>query len=294
MDGNLEYYKMKSSWDYQLFDYKFYSDKEYLKVGENLLINDDDIIRKIDINSYFTLSKKVSPIKTVIFISKNEELNFHCTVNKKYFVYSISVYDNYKKYQILNDNFQLEYVFDSCFRDFNKKENEMTEENSKKLFLKECLVLINNQNKKKNFLQRIYMKFTKKTEIMEYEKIRKQNNLPLEILGKIKKIENYIQILECQNYSEDILQLLKTNIDLALLITFEGNDAQLVEKINHYLDTTLEYIQSLEMNKQLFNEEVELKVTENIMNILDDNESIMKELIKENEKNKNNKIKISL
>lgn len=285
MDGNLEYYKIKSSYKYQLFDYKFYSDKEYLKVGENLLINDDDIIRKIDIDNYFTLSKKVSPIKTVIFINKNEELNFHCTVNKKYFVYAISVYNNYKKYQILNDNFQLEYVIDSCFRDFIKKENEMTEEYFKKLFLKECLVLINNQNKKKNFLQRIYMKFAKKTEIMEYEKIRKQNNLPLEILGKIKKIENYIQILECQNYSEDILKLLKTNINLALLITFEGNDTQLIEKINNYLDTTLEYIQSLEMNKQLFNEEVELKVTENIMNILDDNESIMKELIKENEKN---------
>lgn len=304
MVGNLEYYNLRIDYEYWGKSKGFVVFSEYLKVGKKngciLLLNGGKEIIPIpnsDFNQYFILDKTIAPIETAIYVGN--DINIFCEQGEKYSIYKKRINSKkQKEYFIINDTFDGVYLSEDDFLTEEEANKDSTclenikgskEEINHLNFLKDCFNLLNKEllpqlkPQKKSWWKKLFNSDESETNLLlEYQKVKRYNQLPYQILGKVKYIENEIFILECQDYSKEILNLLKKNINLTLLIAFESEKEQIGEKINSYLDTTIDYINSLKLNKELFDEEVELKVVDEIINIIDDNETIMKELIKVN------------
>lgn len=108
------------------------------------------------------------------------------------------------------------------------------------------------------------------------------NKLPVEVLAKIKIIENNIQILNRLNISNDILKLVKDSVDFTtLLIQYESNDTT-AKKLEEFLDNTIEYIKTLKENKNIEEEYIKKELAENINVLIDKNSIIFKSMVEDN------------
>lgn len=118
--------------------------------------------------------------------------------------------------------------------------------------------------------------------IKEFSNLEKINTLPLELLGKIKYIENNIIILNKMNVTEDILKLVKESVDLTiLLIEYESNDIT-AKKINDFLDNTISYVKTLKNNKHIEEEYIKEELAKNINNVIDRNSAVFKSMVDDN------------
>lgn len=120
-----------------------------------------------------------------------------------------------------------------------------------------------------------------------YDKIKSQNNLSLEMLGKIKQIENYIVILYYKKIDEDIIKLLKQSIDMTIYFPtndeyYQANKKELDEKLNEFLDNTIMYIKQLLDNKDMEKSYLEKSMVKDYLQMIDKNNELFKSVIKDN------------
>lgn len=306
MFGNLEYYYLRDNKRYWGESNGFSYLTEYLQIetknGKVLMLNGSRELIPIEIEEFslfFFPSKTIAPIETQVYIGNDYSVS--CKKGTSYSIYKKQITSKGKQeYYIMDDQYKLCYLPSDYFalredlREQLKNKNlEKTEEEKHMEFLEKCFTflktpVLGEKIKKKSWLRRLFFRNTSEQNfLVEYEKVKQYNQLPYTILGKIKYIENEILLLEYQEYSKEIINVLKKNINLTLLIAFQEDNetidnSNIIEKIESYLDTTIEYINSLKLNKQLFNKEIELKVVDDIIGIIDDNEAVLKDLIKLN------------
>ena len=120
-----------------------------------------------------------------------------------------------------------------------------------------------------------------------YEKLKAQNLLPLELLGKIKLVENEIIILKYLNVNKDIIKLLQSSINLTIFIStneqyYNSNKKKIDTQLTEFLDNTLKYIETLKENRKIESLYIENQISQDILNMIDKNNELFKDLIKDN------------
>lgn len=124
-------------------------------------------------------------------------------------------------------------------------------------------------------------------DINHYERLKFQNKLPLELLGKIKLIENELIILNYKKINSDILKLLQQSINLTVYIStnedyYKKNKEELDIKLTEFLDNTLGYINTLKENKELEETYISATISEDILKMIDKNNELFVSMIKDN------------
>lgn len=117
--------------------------------------------------------------------------------------------------------------------------------------------------------------------VLSYKRNECLDKLDLTILGKIKKVELNIDMLEAIDGDSEIISLLKESISLTLSLN-EFSDVDMSEKLNEFLDNTLEYINTLKTNRQIEEKYIREKLAENIISVIDNNNELFKSMIKDN------------
>lgn len=117
--------------------------------------------------------------------------------------------------------------------------------------------------------------------VLVYKRNETLSKLDLNILGKIKKIELNIDMLQAIDGDSQIISLLKESISLTLNLN-EFTDIDVSDKLNEFLDNTLEYINTLNTNKQIEEKYIKKKLAENITDVIDKNNNLFKSMIKDN------------
>lgn len=124
-------------------------------------------------------------------------------------------------------------------------------------------------------------------DINHYERLKFQNTLPLNLLGKIKQVENELIILNYMKVNNDILKLLQESINLTIYISTDekyylSHKEELDDKLIEFLDNTLKYIETLKDNRKI--EEIYIKgsISKDILSMIDKNNELLKDLIKDN------------
>lgn len=112
--------------------------------------------------------------------------------------------------------------------------------------------------------------------------LEKVNQLPLQLLGKVKLIENNIQILNKLDISQDILKLVYDSINFTtLLIQYESDD-NTYKKLDNFLDKTLEYVKTLKENKFIEEEYIKRELANNINSLIDRNSAMFESMVEDN------------
>lgn len=119
-----------------------------------------------------------------------------------------------------------------------------------------------------------------------YDKIKAQNILPLDILGKMKLIENYIVIMRYKKIDEEIINLLQQSINMTVYFPtndryYEVNKEELNAKLNEFLDNTLAYVQQLLDDKEMEKIYIEKSMANDYLNMIDKNNELFKSIIKD-------------
>lgn len=88
--------------------------------------------------------------------------------------------------------------------------------------------------------------------------------MPIEILGKIKKIENELIILNYKKIDSSILDLLKQSVNLTIYVStneeyYLENKEELDSKLQEFLNNTLSYIKTLKDNQEIESNYIGLK-----------------------------------
>ena len=128
---------------------------------------------------------------------------------------------------------------------------------------------------------------TKKTVSIEtYNKKKRLNLFPDEVLGKIKRIENECVLLQGDGLDNELVSLFEQSVNLTIALVlndeFDVNQEGAIEKISEYLDNTLEYIKTLKKNKQVESAFIKADITNSLMDELSKNNEILKSLIQDN------------
>ena len=140
-------------------------------------------------------------------------------------------------------------------------------------------------------LLRTYKKEKDKEEfevdINNYERLQFQNKLPIEILGKIKKIENELIILNYKKIDSSILDLLKQSVNLTIYVStneeyYLENKEELDSKLQEFLNNTLSYIKTLKDNQEIESNYIGVEISKNIIGMIDKNNELFKSMIKYN------------
>lgn len=124
-------------------------------------------------------------------------------------------------------------------------------------------------------------------DINNYERLKFQNNLPLNFLGKIKMIENELVILNYKKIDSTILDLLQQSVNLTIYVStnqeyYLNNKEVLDEKLQEFLDNTLEYIRILKENQEIESNYISSQISKNIIGMIDKNNDLFKSMIKDN------------
>ena len=117
----------------------------------------------------------------------------------------------------------------------------------------------------------LYRKKERKIDQKEIDVLKKLNQCPLEILGKIKYIENEITILEYEKVSLEILKTIKELIGIIIsLFEYEINEETLT-KTEELFKIILEFIQEIKKGDEKQKEYIENKLADQINQKLDEN-----------------------
>lgn len=117
------------------------------------------------------------------------------------------------------------------------------------------------------------------------------NKLPIELLGKIKFIENELLLLKRINVSDEVLSLINEcvtqttsllKLEKDKLIENNTINEHIINKLNNYLDNTIEYIHSLRANKEIEERYIKEQLAETIYDAIDKNTEIFKFMAKDN------------
>ena len=111
--------------------------------------------------------------------------------------------------------------------------------------------------------------------------LEKINTLPLEILGKIKIIENNIEILDMIGIPKEIIGLVSESISLTLALLDYNHNEDTIIKIDEFLNNTITYCNTLRNNKNIEQSYIANKLAENINNAIENNNILFQEMIKD-------------
>lgn len=112
--------------------------------------------------------------------------------------------------------------------------------------------------------------------------LEKVNQLPLELLGKVKLIENNILILKKLNISKDILKLIYDSVNFTTLLIQYESDKHTAKKLDEFLDKTLEYVKTLKENKVVEEEYIKRELADNINSLIDRNSTMFESMVEDN------------
>lgn len=111
--------------------------------------------------------------------------------------------------------------------------------------------------------------------------LERLNILPDDTLGKIKRIENNISILENMNVSNKILHLIKDSVYLTISLLEYNSDLDTLNKLNHFLDNTIDYCNTIKNNKMIEESYIKAKLAENINSVIDKNSSLFQAMVQD-------------
>jgi hypothetical protein len=123
-------------------------------------------------------------------------------------------------------------------------------------------------------------------DINKYELLTQENKFPLEVLGKIKFIQNKLIILNSKKVDDDIIGLLQQNINLTIALMgsgnyYEENKEVLDEKANELLDNSMKYIDILENDKIVQDNFIKETLSNQIIEAIDQNNKLFNSMIKD-------------
>ena len=93
-------------------------------------------------------------------------------------------------------------------------------------------------------------------DLQNYERLNAMNKLPLDLLGKIQQLQNYMTIMRYREVSEDIIGLVEQSVNLTVFTTiqddyYSSNAEEINKRLNEFLDNTLEYVKTSLQNKDM-------------------------------------------
>lgn len=112
--------------------------------------------------------------------------------------------------------------------------------------------------------------------------LEKLNTLPVYSLGKIKIIENNIEILMAMDIHIDIVKLIQESIDLSTVLLAFNPNKDTENKLDEFLNRTIKYCDSLKSSKDLERNYIERKLAENINDAIDRNSELLGKMVGDN------------
>lgn len=122
-----------------------------------------------------------------------------------------------------------------------------------------------------------------KVDLANYEILNSMNNLPLDMLGKIKQIENYMTIMKYRQINEDIIRLIEQSINLTVFTTiqdeyYSSNKKEINERLNEFLDNILKYVKTSLQNKDMEIYQIKKNLSEDYLKMIDKNSEMFKSI----------------
>ena len=104
--------------------------------------------------------------------------------------------------------------------------------------------------------------------------------------AKIKQIENYMTIMRYRGVNEEIILLVEQSINLTVFTTiqddyYSSNKEEIDERLNKFLDNTLEYIKTSLQNKDMEIYQIKKNLSEDYLKMIDRNSEMFKSITKD-------------
>lgn len=125
-----------------------------------------------------------------------------------------------------------------------------------------------------------------KIDLQNYERLLAMNKLPLTMLGKIQQIQNYMTIMRYRQVNEEIILLVEQSVNLTVFTTiqddyYSSNKEEIDERLNEFLDNTLEYIKTSLQNKDMEIYQIKKNLSEDYLKMIDKNSEMFKSITKD-------------
>lgn len=126
-------------------------------------------------------------------------------------------------------------------------------------------------------------------DLQNYERLNAMNKLPLNMLGKIQQLQNYMTIMRYRKVSEDIIGLVEQSVNLTVFTTiqddyYSSNKEEIDKRLNEFLDNTLEYVKTSLQNKDMEIYQIKKNLSQDYLQMIDKNSEMFKSITKDLEK----------
>lgn len=123
-------------------------------------------------------------------------------------------------------------------------------------------------------------------DLQNYERLNAMNKLPLDLLGKIQQLQNYMTIMRYREVSEDIIGLVEQSVNLTVFTTiqddyYSSNTEEINKRLNEFLDNTLEYVKTSLQNKDMEIYQIKKNLSKDYLKMIDDNSEMFKSITKD-------------
>lgn len=123
-------------------------------------------------------------------------------------------------------------------------------------------------------------------DLQNYERLNAMNKLPLDLLGKIQQLQNYMTIMRYREVSEDIIGLVEQSVNLTVFTTiqddyYSSNAEEINKRLNEFLDNTLEYVKTSLQNKDMEIYQIKKNLSKDYLKMIDDNSEMFKSITKD-------------
>lgn len=123
-------------------------------------------------------------------------------------------------------------------------------------------------------------------DLQNYERLNAMNKLPLDLLGKIQQLQNYMIIMRYREVSEDIIGLVEQSVNLTVFTTiqddyYSSNTEEINKRLNEFLDNTLEYVKTSLQNKDMEIYQIKKNLSKDYLKMIDDNSEMFKSITKD-------------
>lgn len=122
--------------------------------------------------------------------------------------------------------------------------------------------------------------------LQNYERLNSMNKLPLDLLGKIQQLQNYMTIMRYREVSEDVIGLVEQSVNLTVFTTiqddyYSSNIEEINKRLNEFLDNTLEYVKTSLQNKDMEIYQIKKNLSKDYLKMIDDNSEMFKSITKD-------------
>lgn len=321
MIGNLIYKKALYSTQsfMQGHNYLYLGDNDEYKSCGNYIGDEGHVV--VANNNNFEKSHVVISIKNVVCVYVEKGVTMTVGKEYSVYKITSAKYNNVCNYAVVNDSYEYEEYPAYCFmtkeeyleiknhpnfkwviekkvlsakydedadysKEHIKKILDAVNERSSKLIYKS---VVSKKSTKKSLLKRMVLAARGIDSVdlnnrflldkgMALEKI---NTLPLEMLGKIKIVENNIEILDVIGVSKEIIALVSESINLTLALLDYNHNEDTILKIHEFLNNTITYCNTLRNNKNIEQSYIANKLANNINSAIENNNILFEQMIED-------------